>query len=338
MRKSGIFILGAALSFTFLFHTKEILRANAAEKGVPVYVGGMSAGFTLQSGNVQIMGICEVISENGIYSPAAKAGFRTGDRIIKVNGVQVETVSQLNKLVNVGNGKALEIEAERGMEDTYTGTVTPLKDKVSNIYKIGILARDNVSGIGTITYIQKDNGKFGALGHPVTNCQNKELKICNGSVYSCSIIGVNKGVRCHAGELKGIFLNDKTFGSAEKLCNSGIFGQISQDFEYKNRKQALATSSSAVPGKAYIYSTVDGECPQKYEIEVVKVDKFSKDNKNYVVKITDEALIEETGGIVQGMSGSPIIQNDKLIGAITHVFLNDPTRGYGIDIETMLAE
>jgi stage IV sporulation protein B len=149
-------------------------------------------------------------------------------------------------------------------------------------------------------------------------------------------LGVCKGVRGKAGELRGMFLNDKAFGKAEKLCECGIFGYISNSLNLNDLPSAVATSESVIPGKAYIYSTVNGVCPKKYEIEIVKVDKHSKDNKNYVIRITDEDLISETGGIVQGMSGSPILQEGKLIGAVTHVFLNDPMRGYGIDIERML--
>jgi stage IV sporulation protein B len=145
-------------------------------------------------------------------------------------------------------------------------------------------------------------------------------------------------VRGKAGELRGMFISDKQLGNADKLCSCGIFGKINEGFNLENLTQLVASSSAAMPGEAYIYSTVDGVCVERFEIEIVKVDKANKENKNYVIKITDENLIEKTGGIVQGMSGSPIIQQGKLIGAVTHVFLNDPTRGYGIDVETMLKE
>ena len=164
------------------------------------------------------------------------------------------------------------------------------------------------------------------------------MQIAKGTVYECNIVGVNKGIRGKAGELKGMFLSNKTLGTAEKLCNCGIFGQISQEFEVDDLMRVVADSAEVVPGKAYIYSTVNGVSPKKYEIEIVKVDKWNKENKNYVIKITDDDLIEETGGIVQGMSGSPILQDGKLIGAVTHVFLNDPTRGYGIDIQEMIKQ
>jgi stage IV sporulation protein B len=237
----------------------------------------------------------------------------------------------------MSQGKKVSVVYKRGAE-TNEVYVYPVKDKVSGNYKIGILARDSVSGIGTVTYIDKSNGRFASLGHSVEGENSQKLQISDGTVYECSIVGVNKGVRGRAGELRGMFIGDKRIGTAEKLCDCGIFGCISKDFDYTGLSCAVADSSSVIPGDAYIYSTVNGIFPKKYEIEIVKVDKHAKDNKDFVIKITDDELIAETGGIVQGMSGSPILQNGKLIGAVTHVFLNDPTRGYGIDIQTMLKE
>lgn len=335
MRKLGIFLIGALLSFAFLFGGYNGITAAAESQ--TVYVGGMSAGFTLKTGSVQVIGMCEVISENGVYSPALDAGLRAGDIISKVGEISVETVGELNEIVNNSKGKSLKITAERG-EERLNFSVQPTQDKLAGRYRIGVLVRDNVSGIGTVTFINKNSGRFGALGHTVTGEKNKTMRISDGSVYECNIIGVAKGVRGRAGELKGMFLNDKAFGKAEKLCNCGIFGQISEEFDTKYLHLVEATSIDAKPGKAYIYSTIDGICPKKYEIEIIKVDKNNKENKNYVIHVLDDALIEETGGIVQGMSGSPILQENKLIGAVTHVFLNDPTRGYGIDIETMLEQ
>ncbi|MBQ8685112.1 MAG: PDZ domain-containing protein [Clostridia bacterium] len=297
----------------------------------------MSAGFTLKSGSPQIVGLCEVMTESGMVAPALNAGLRTGDRILSVNGIKIETIEQLNKIIDTSQGKELTAEIQRG-DETFNVSLSPVKDKVGGRYKIGILARDSVSGIGTVTYIDKNKGRFGALGHSVVGENKRELKISDGNVYACSIVGVNKGVRGKAGELRGMFLSDKTLGRAEKLCYCGIFGELSEDFSVNGLLCAEADSSEATLGNAYIYSTVEGVTPVRYEIEIVKVDRQNKENKNYVIKITDEDLISQTGGIVQGMSGSPIIQNGKLIGAITHVFLNDPTRGYGIDIQTMLQE
>ncbi|MBQ3221332.1 MAG: PDZ domain-containing protein [Clostridia bacterium] len=334
MRRLRFLFLSLLLSFAFTFCGKTVFFATAESD--TVYVGGMSAGFTLKSGGAQIIGLCEVLSDGGMQAPALQSGLKTGDKIVSINGISIGCIEDLNKLINESNGKAVKVETERGNE-THIISVIPAKDKISGKYKIGILARDSVSGIGTVTYITK-NRRFGSLGHSVVGENKKELRISDGTVYECNIIGVSKGIRGKAGELRGAFLNDKPFGSAEKLCSCGIFGTISEDIPLNTLTSVSADSNKATPGKAYIFSTVDGVSPQKYEIEIVKVDKFNKENKNFVIKITDDELISQTGGIVQGMSGSPILQNGKLIGAITHVFLNDPTRGYGIDIQTMLQE
>ena len=333
MRKSGVFILGTMLSFAFIYGSNNAVTAAASEN--IVYIGGQSAGFTLKTGQVQVIGLCDVVTDVGSESPAAKSGIRAGDYINKINGISVGSVEKLNEIVEKSKGQALNLEINRRGESLCL-KVGSVKDKLAQKYKIGVLVRDCVSGIGTITYIDPKNGRFGALGHAVSNENREEMHISNGKVYACSIVSVNKGVRGKAGELHGMFLSDKVFGEAKKLCNCGIFGEISREFDAKGLKSVVASSTEVKPGGAYIYSTVNGVCPKKYEIEIVKVDKKNKENKNYVIKITDDGLISETGGIVQGMSGSPIIQEDKLVGAVTHVFLNDPTRGYGIDIETML--
>lgn len=335
MRRSSIFVLGAVLSFAFAVGGQENQTASASQNGV--YIGGMSAGFTLQSGEPQIIGICEIMTESGMRSPAAAAGLKVGDKIAKAGGIMVDSIATLNEIVNKNGEKALVLEIFRGGE-TLEISVKPIKEKNSARYKIGILAKDSVSGIGTVTYIDKENDRFGALGHSVYGEDKREFSVSNGLVYECSIVGVCKGIRGKAGELRGMFLSNKAIGTAEKLCHCGIFGKLDKDFDVNGLTYAVANSENVIPGNAYIYSTVNGVTPVKYDIEIVKVDKYNKENKNYVIKITDETLIEETGGIVQGMSGSPIIQNGKLIGAVTHVFLNDPTRGYGIDIATMLKE
>lgn len=335
MRKLGVFLIGAVCSFAFINKTTVISSVSAED--ATVYVGGMSAGFTLKTDGAQIIGLSEVATEKGTFSPALQAGIKTGDIIRKVGGIRVHGVNDLNEIVNKSKGKELVYEVERGAEE-FQFSIQAVKERQTERYKIGVLVRESVSGIGTVTYINKETGRFGALGHPVVGENNRQMSISNGIVYECSIVGVNKGIRGKAGELRGMFLNDKCFGSAEKLCDCGIFGQVSEDFKVNSLFCAVASSQSVQPGNAYIYSTVNGVCPEKYSIEIVKVDKNNKENKNYVIKITDERLIAQTGGIVQGMSGSPILQDDKLVGAVTHVFLNDPTRGYGIDIQAMLNE
>ena len=338
MRRLGVFLLGIFLSAGAAVGLQgDLLIAKADSTSKEVYIGGMPAGFTLSAGGVQVLGFCDVLSEGSKSSPAADAGMRPGDLITEVNGIKVQTIAELNEILAKNSGNPLRCKIVRG-EELVNVTLSPLKDKASERYKIGVLIRDGISGIGTVTYIEKDSGRFGALGHAVVGADESKLSLVDGQVYSCNIIGVSKGVKGKAGELRGMFLAEKSIGKAEKLCTCGIYGKVSGDFSTKNLKCVKATTDHVKPGKASIFSTVSGEEPKEYSIEIVKVDKYQKDNKNYVIKIVDEALIEETGGIVQGMSGSPILQNGALVGAVTHVFINDPTRGFGISIDEMLAK
>lgn len=205
-------------------------------------------------------------------------------------------------------------------------------------YKIGVLIRDSVSGIGTVTYIDKQTRRFGSLGHSVVGEDHQEMKIAGGKVYQCSIVSVSKGIRGKAGELRGMFLKRKGRQCGKTLrlrdLRSGV-GQLRR-YEPANRPD-LRDRRSETGKRLYLFDR-QRRMPKKYTVDIVKVDKHNKSNKNFVIKITDKDLINETGGIVQGMSGSPILQDGKLIGAVTHVFLNDPTRGYGIDINAMIRE
>lgn len=333
MRKLGVFLLGAVSLVAFVRPSVCVAQAEA----ISVYVGGMPAGFTLTTGGVQVLGFCDVMTENGTKSPAAQAGVQAGDMIVAAGGIPVESVAELNEILSKNKEKRLILTVLRGSERLEV-PIEPVKDKLTDRYKIGVLIRDGVSGIGTVTYVEKDTGKFGALGHAVSSEHHEIMKVSNGVVYPCSIVGVSKGIRGRAGELRGLFLTEKSLGCAEKLSTCGIYGKISEHFDKNSLQTAVASTANVKPGKASIFSTVSGETPQEYGIEIVKIDKNNRENKHYVIKIVDETLIEQTGGIVQGMSGSPILQNGTLVGAITHVFVNDPTRGYGISIDEMLAQ
>lgn len=335
MRKLKFFI--AALAVCACCFTGGVVRVSAAEENA-YYLGGMTAGFLLNAGGVQVIGLNEVVAEDGIYRPAEQAGIRTGDTICAIDGISVKNIDELNMLLAKSGGKSVKVKVKR-QGDTAEVEISPVKEKKSGKYKIGVLIRDTLSGIGTVTYIEKETRRFGALGHGVTDENHESMQISDAKVYLCSVIGVNKGERGKAGELRGLFLNDKTVGTAEKVCKTGLYGTFDAEYDFSQLETiAIAPVSEATIGKAVIYSTVNGTCPQKYEIAIAKVDAGNRENKNFVIKVTDERLIDETGGIVQGMSGSPIVQNGKLIGAVTHVFLNDPTRGYGIAIEHMICE
>ncbi len=309
-------------------------RASAASD--EYYLGGMTAGFSLSAGGAEVIGLSEVVAEDGIHRPAEEVGLRIGDLICAADGIRIRSIADMNRSLEQSNGREIVFTLKRGGETAEVG-ISPVKDKKNGKYKIGVLIRDTLTGIGTVTYIKKDTLAFGSLGHAVCDENNQSLEISDPKVYLCSVIGVNKGKRGKAGELRGLFLNDKRIAQAETVLDTGLYGTFEKGYDFSHLETVkLAPLSEATIGKAVIYSTIDGTFPQKYEVSIAKVDIDNRENKNFVIKVTDEKLIEETGGIVQGMSGSPIVQNGKLIGAVTHVFLNDPTRGYGIGIENMI--
>ncbi len=305
-----------------------------ADTGEGLYLGGFPAGFVLSTTKVEVVGICEVLTEKGTCSPARDAGITAGDVIDKINGEEVNKTSDINEII-ARDYKKYEVEILRGSE-RLTLPITPVKDLASGGKRIGVLIKDSINGVGTVTYIDKTNNKFASLGHPITD-GNQIIKINGGTVYNSLIYDVKKGVRGTPGELRGAF-ESSVIGQAEVNCSCGVYGKLADNFNCsKLVKVSKASIDEVGVGTAYIYSTVYGKEAEMYKISIVKVDKNNKDNRNFVIKVDDKRLIEKTGGIVQGMSGSPIVQNGKLVGAVTHVFINDPTRGYGIGIDKMMS-
>lgn len=305
----------------------------AAETYDGLYLGGFPAGFVLSTTKVEVVGLCEVITDDGMCCPAREAGIKAGDVIDKINGEEVNKTADINTLIS-REYKKYEVTIIRNGE-SFIVPVNPVKERASSGKRMGVLVKDSINGIGTVTYIDKANKKFASLGHPVTDSENNLLEINGGTVYTGLVYDVKKGMRGVPGELKGAFENT-VIGQAKINCSCGVFGTLSSDFKCgKLVKVEKGSIDSVSIGTAYIYSTVYGKDAKKYKISIAKVDKHNKDNRNFVIKVEDKELLDRTGGIVQGMSGSPIVQNGKLIGAVTHVFINDPTRGYGISIDKM---
>jgi len=212
--------------------------------------------------------------------------------------------------------------------------IKPEKDALGK-YKLGLFIRNYVSGIGTLTYVK--DGKFTSLGHPILDEQGNLIEITGGSLLNCTITGVIKGERGRAGELKGVFLKNTAFATAKCNTKTGVTGTMKEG-EVERLNLRKVEMGEAKVGSATVYTTVNGSEPKEYSMSIVKVDKGEKDNKNLVIKITDDELIDITGGIVQGMSGSPILQNGKIVGAVTHVFINDPERGFGVSVQNIILD
>lgn len=300
----------------------------SADENVKLYLGGMPAGFVLQARGAYVAGLCDVITADGLKSPSKDAGIQAGDIIYSIDGIEVNNASEIEQSLPNLASKQLLIERKN---EKINISVTPAKDLNGKI-KLGIFVRDKINGIGTVTYIK--GNKFGALGHQVVGDNGEILDIIKGEVFECSITGYVKGERGKAGELRGMFTKSEACGQIEKNNICGVFGTITDCNLLSGLTEIEIGEGKA--GDAYIYTTIDGTTPQKYDISIVKADNASGYVKNYVIKITDERLINTTGGIVQGMSGSPIVQNGKLVGAVTHVFINDPLRGFGISVDNML--
>lgn len=332
----------ASLTFVFIFLIFPLLSisANATEypntdiSNIELYPGGMPFGVKIQSKGLTVVKFTETEGNNA--SAAFLAGIKIGDVITKVNGKEINNASDFVNEVEYCKGKPVYVTVNRNNSELKF-TVTPKYDKEAKCYKTGVWIKDSTSGIGTVTFINPENNAFGGLGHAISDSKTgKAIPVSRGMVLNVSINGVNKGKRGLAGELKGTFI-PKKIGTLTKNCDCGVFGIIcSNKIIPPEDKLKLCPSSDVKEGDAYIWCTLDENGPQKFNIKITEISKDISDTKNFKVKITDERLLELSGGIVQGMSGSPIIQNGRIVGAITHVLINDPTQGYGIFIENML--
>lgn len=298
-----------------------------------VEISGELFGLRLFTEGVMIVGTDEVDTEMGNVSPAKSAGLQKGDIICAINGTGVKTGQQVSDIFLKAGADSMIMEYLRDGK-RYSVSFSLAYSLSENKYKAGLWIRDSAAGIGTMTFYDVSTGMFASLGHGVCDVDTGEiLPLSNGDIVSAYISGCYKGKSGKAGELCGVF-NPEIKGQLMCNCETGVYGK-SEKISVSTL-MPVATGSEVRTGKAQIISTVDKDGPEYYDIEIMKVTEDSSQNKNMVIKITDSELIEKTGGIVQGMSGSPIIQNNMLVGAVTHVFVSDPTQGYAIFAETML--
>lgn len=291
--------------------------------------GGESIGVRMDVAGVLIV---------DLEGAAEYSGLKKGDKIIAVDGIEVSNAQEVQKLVNRIRS-SIELTVERnGSSRKYT--IVPQKSGSDNTYRLGIWIKDKTAGIGTLTYYDTDNMTFGALGHPILDSETgTTLDIEKGELLSSEIIGIEKGTSGIPGEIQGVFKTpDRPLGELIKNTDYGIFG-TTVDMTSQKEAVPIAYQSQVKEESAYILTTLEDNTVRKYDVEIEKKEKQTcADTKSMVIHVTDKRLIEKCGGIVQGMSGSPIIQNGRLIGAITHVFVEDPTRGYAVYIEWMLEQ
>ncbi len=306
-----------------------------------VIPGGQSIGVQLNTLGALVVGYNKVQSQDGLGSPGEEAGIQIGDIISEINGVQITNMDDVSKaLKNAGQGET-NIKIIRDKKEM-TLNIKPLKDVNDQTYKLGLYIRDSASGIGTLTFYEPKSGKYGALGHVISDSDTKSpIIVKDGTIYRSTITSIDKGSNGSPGEKLAHFTSDnQEIGSIESNTPFGIFGKMYVPFESNyDEGLSVAVSAEVKKGPAEILTVIDGKKVEKFSVEVISSipQKFPA-TKGLIIKITDPKLLEKTGGIVQGMSGSPIIQNGKIIGAVTHVFVNDPTSGYGVHIEWMLQE
>ena len=303
-----------------------------------VYASGSPVGIYMETEGVLIIDSGEIRNAEGILQAPAEHIVQPGDYIRKVDGEVLESKKQLIKMVSENQGTPMEMEVMRNNERIKI-SLTPVQTEDGS-YKLGLWVRDNIQGIGTLTYID-ESGRFGALGHGISDVDTGEqLNIEQGELYDARILSVQKGTSGSPGELRGIidYQDYLKLGEICKNTANGITGRLHTGKGAALHREAyeITLKQDLQTGPAHILSDV-GAGVKEYDIEIVKIDRNAKDsNKSFVIQVTDPELLSKTGGIVQGMSGSPIIQNGKLAGAVTHVLVNDPARGYGIFIENML--
>ncbi len=297
--------------------------------------GGMAFGVKFFTEGVLVVGLSSVTGFGFTVSPAAEAGIQKGDVLLSINGTKLESAEDLKELIEEAEMNPVTIELQRG-DETLSTVLYPALSAEDNRYRAGLWVRDSTAGIGTVTYINAEDGSFGGLGHGICDSDTGALMpLGRGVVVDVDINGIKKGAVGVPGELRGAFDNVQ-HGTIEKNTETGVYGTFDVMPENLAEPMPIGLKEELKTGKAFIYTTLRGNTPEKFEIEIEKIYKDSGSTKNFLIRVTDKHLLEETGGIVQGMSGSPIIQNGKIVGAVTHVLINDPTRGYGIFIENML--
>lgn len=314
---------------------KEVTVTEKAEQ--KVMVSGEVFGIKLYTDGVIVVGIQEVQTDSGKKSPSGSAGIEVGDIIVAIDGENVYTSDQVQSILGANNGGSFEVKIKRG-ERYRDYTVTPVYCEREGCYKAGMWVRDSTAGIGTITFYNKQSGIFAALGHQINDIDTKEIMpMLDGEAVKATVSKIEKSTRGTTGSLECDFTN-QTLGKLLSNTDCGIYGAYAEISECA-KEYPVAAIQEVKKGKATLISTVEKGQPKKYEIEITHIG-FNENNreKNMIVKVTDKDLIDKTGGIVQGMSGSPIIQNGKLIGALTHVIVGNPQKGYAVFAQTMAEE
>jgi stage IV sporulation protein B len=326
----------------FGFLPLKDIKVSVSDKTLLI-PGGQSIGVTLYTRGALIVGTSDISDEDGEFvNPASEAGLLPGDVIEKINGVTIENADHLSRLITDLNGDTVNVSARRDNR-LMEFSVQPVKDSHDGKYRLGVWVRDSTAGVGTLTFYDPVRNIFAGLGHAVTDLDTgKLLTVKDGEIIESEILEIAKGEKGQPGELKGTFdLSEKKLGRIEVNSEFGIYGKAYKAIRNPSYPSPIpvGTQEEVQYGPAKILCTIDDQGIKEYDCQIVKINrqKFPA-QKGLVIQITDPELLRRTGGIVQGMSGSPILQNGKIIGAVTHVFISSPEKGYGMFIEWMLNE
>lgn len=313
----------------------KTIRAVVTERP-RVTVCGTPFGVKMFSEGALIVGFSEIgQAGGGTSNPAKEAGLRLGDRVICIGQTRTESNDAVKEALDAAEGQSVEVVYIRSGEQKLTA-LTPVWDDAAGQWRAGMWVRDSSAGVGTLTFADEELGVFAGLGHPISDSDTGEsVALRSGEIVPCEITGCSAGTAGSPGELKGHFLSARAIGTIRINGENGVYGTTRTHFSGQLREIAFA--QEVVTGPAEIWATIEGETPRAYRIQIERVSDADP-RRNLVIRVTDPSLLSATGGIVQGMSGSPILQNGRLVGAVTHVLVNDPTRGYGIFAQTMLEQ
>ena len=321
--------------------TLKNVDVSVLPKTTVIPVGNI-AGVKLYTNGVLVVGMSEIEGkDNKKYKPYENTGIEEGDTIVKINEEEIGSTNDLIEVVNMSQGKEIKVEYIHE-DDTKECSITPVETS-SNEYKLGLWVRDSAAGVGTVSFYDPTTRTFGALGHGITDIDTNELiNIASGEFITTRILNITKGESGNPGGIQGTIENQQNIGLISKNSKFGIYGKVnnisSLDID-TSKEMEVALREEIQEGKATILCSLDNQKPQEYEIEIQKIYKENNyDNKSMKIKVTDERLLEKTGGIIQGMSGSPIIQNGKFVGAVTHVLVNNPQEGYAVFGDIMLKQ
>ena len=320
--------------------TKDI-EVDVLPKTTVIPVGNI-AGVKLYTSGVLVVGMSEIEGiDNKKYRPYENTGIEEGDRITKIGEKYISTTNELIDVVNKSKGEDIEITYIHE-EESKQCSIEPVQTG-NNEYKLGLWVRDSAAGVGTVTFYEPSTKTFGALGHGITDIDTGELiNIASGEFVTTRILNITKGENGNPGKIQGTIENQKNIGQINKNSKFGIYGKVDNLSSLEidaSKEMEVATREEIKEGKATILCSLDNKTVEEYEIEIEKIYKENNyDNKSMQIKVTDQKLIKKTGGIIQGMSGSPIIQNGKFIGAVTHVLVNNPQEGYAVFGDIMLKQ